>query len=403
MTSSIAGSKSLQWMPPIQGAHIFGVVFIASGIAAMIFNSTILIVLYRLRRSIFSHIFYILIFNFSLIDLLKSICSIVWALKLLPGGVSSSIYFMKADQLALMILRFSNLATILNLLMITLNEFIYIVYPFRHRQIITSVRVVLLIAICWIVACGFTLSILLIGSRKQSIYIKSECLIKQKYFNRDSSSGTVSTTSNVSHSVRLPPTCFVRSGQASSDTEFVYNIFIIIFCFVCLVISVACYTALIRFITKIVKADELLAMNSDCQIIEKNNGELNRTRKQLLRRNKYVIVIGSVLAVYTVYLISYSSIKFLFVSRLKSSQLGISRTAMYYVRWGFQTMLCLHSLLQPLCYFRMREFRYAFKNVICHRNHNSAFATENIFLSTSGNRRRSAIALLSSNKKNNRL
>lgn len=51
------------------------------------------------------------------------------------------------------------------------------------------------------------------------------------------------------------------------------------------------------------------------------SGDFNRAKKQLLKRNKYIIVIGSVLAVYTVYLISYSAIKFLFLSRLKRSHL----------------------------------------------------------------------------------
>ncbi|VDK28389.1 unnamed protein product [Gongylonema pulchrum] len=201
------------WMPPLQAAHIFGTIFISSGIAAMIFNATILAVLFRLRRSIFSNVFYILIFNFVLIDLLRSICSIVWALKLLPVGISSSMYFMKADQLALMILRFSNLATILNLLMITLNEYIYIVYPLRYRQFVTSsylsfpyvtfsLRIALLISICWGVAWAFTISILFSGSRKQSIYIKPNCIARMNHLGRTRS--TVAFDSSVTHSAHLP-------------------------------------------------------------------------------------------------------------------------------------------------------------------------------------------------------
>ncbi|VDN05933.1 unnamed protein product [Thelazia callipaeda] len=271
-------------MPPTQGALIFGTIFIISGIFAMVFNATIIMALCRMRRSILSRIFYILILNFALIDLLKSICLIVWALKMLPTSISSSMYFMKADQLALMILRFSNLATILNLLMITLNEYAYIVYPFHYRQFVTNARTIILIIACWLIAWGFTLSILLIRSRKQSIYIKPDCLVQQKQF-----------------------ACFVRTGQTSTEMEYVYNIVIIVFCFVCLVIAIVCYSALIRVISKIIRTDTSLL----------HLEELNRTKRQLLRRNKYVIVIGSVLSIYIVYLISYSAIKFLFVSRLK--------------------------------------------------------------------------------------
>ncbi|EJW71211.1 hypothetical protein WUBG_17882, partial [Wuchereria bancrofti] len=64
-------------------------------------------------------------------------CSIIWALKMLPAGISTSMYFMKADQFALMILRFANLATILNLLILTLNEYVYIIYPFHYRRLVT--------------------------------------------------------------------------------------------------------------------------------------------------------------------------------------------------------------------------------------------------------------------------
>ncbi|MFH4983895.1 hypothetical protein AB6A40_010604 [Gnathostoma spinigerum] len=40
---------------------------------------------------------------------------------------------------------------------------------------------------------------------------------------------------------------------------------------------------------------------------------------------------------------------------------ALSRTSMYYIRWIFQSLMCVHSLLQPLCYFRMREFRATFR------------------------------------------
>ncbi|VDK55916.1 unnamed protein product [Anisakis simplex] len=174
-TGSFKSSHSI----PVDAAYAFGLLFILCGIAAFLFNFTILYVFFRRRRSFFSHVFYIMIFNFALIDLLKSICSIVWALKLLPFGITSSMVFMKIDQLTLMILRFSNLATILNLLMITLNEYLFIVYPLRYRQIVTRCRVIALIIVCWLSAWIFTVSILLIGSREQSIYIKPDCIAKR--------------------------------------------------------------------------------------------------------------------------------------------------------------------------------------------------------------------------------
>ncbi|VDM47933.1 unnamed protein product [Toxocara canis] len=271
--------------------------FIICGIAAFAFNAAILFVLFCRRRSLFSHVFYIMIFNFALIDLLKSLCSIVWALKLLPVGVTSSMFFMKIDQLVLMVLRFSNLATILNLLMITLNEYLFIVYPLRYRQIVTRCRVIALLVICWLAAWTFTVSILLLGSREQSIYIKPDCLARP---------------------------CYVRSGT-SLDSQFVYNVGIIFFCFMCLVISIVCYTALIRVISRIVKSDA-----------------------------EHIMTIF--FAIYV------AEINVLILRRMLSfMRASISRKSMYYARWIFQSLICLHSLLQPLCYFRMREFRTMFK------------------------------------------
>lgn len=63
---------------PTDAAHAFGMLFIVCGIAAFAFNAAILFVLFYRRRSIFSHVFYIMIFNFALIDLLKSISLFVY-------------------------------------------------------------------------------------------------------------------------------------------------------------------------------------------------------------------------------------------------------------------------------------------------------------------------------------
>uniref|UniRef100_A0A1I7VHS0 G_PROTEIN_RECEP_F1_2 domain-containing protein n=1 Tax=Loa loa TaxID=7209 RepID=A0A1I7VHS0_LOALO len=131
--------------------------------------------------------------------------------------------------------------------------------------------------------------------------------------------------------------------------------------------------------------------------------EFNRAKKQILKRNKYVIVIGSVLAIYTVYFISYSAIKFLFVTRLKSSRLGISRTAMYYVRWGFQTLMCLNALLQPLCYFRIHEFRNAYKGIIFCRKQRETLNAETIYLSITESRRRTVFGSTKRNDGNERV
>jgi hypothetical protein len=45
---------------------------------------------------------------------------------------TASTFPLRVEQAALMMLRFCNLATILNLLMITINEFLYIKWSFKY-------------------------------------------------------------------------------------------------------------------------------------------------------------------------------------------------------------------------------------------------------------------------------
>ncbi|MFH4978220.1 hypothetical protein AB6A40_004929 [Gnathostoma spinigerum] len=246
---------------PLDAAHGFALFFILTGIGAVIVNSVILLVLYFKRRNIFTNVFYIMILNFVLIDILKGACSIVWALKLLPGGASASILFMKVDQFALMILRFTNLATILNLLLITLNEFIFIVYPLRYGHIVTRIRVTMLIVFGWISSWLFTISLLLIGSHKQSVYIRPNC------YPKDSTILNSTEHANIS-------SCLVRSSR-SLDSQFVFNVGVIVFCFICLLICVICYVILIRVIARIVRIDSKMLSNAQCS----QNGLTGSLRK----------------------------------------------------------------------------------------------------------------------------
>ncbi|KIH62121.1 hypothetical protein ANCDUO_07597 [Ancylostoma duodenale] len=67
------------------------------------------------------------------------ISSILFAIKLLKTDLNSdnSLLSIRIDQYSGVLLRFTNLATILNLLCITLNEYIFICYPLRYSALIT--------------------------------------------------------------------------------------------------------------------------------------------------------------------------------------------------------------------------------------------------------------------------
>lgn len=164
---------------PLDIAYGFATVFVVLGFAAIVLNAVILSILLRRHRYVFKHVFYLLIVNFTIIDTLKGACMILWAVKsFAPAG--GSLLILKLDQLTLLLLRFCNLATILNLLMITLNEFCFIVYPLRYRTLITKARAVALVLFCWILSWTFTVVTMLLGSNQQRIIVDKACLQQQR-------------------------------------------------------------------------------------------------------------------------------------------------------------------------------------------------------------------------------
>lgn len=164
---------------PLDVGYGFATVFVVLGFAAIVLNGLILSILLRRHRYVFKHVFYLLIVNFTIIDTLKGACMILWAIKTFaPAG--GNLLILKLDQLTLLLLRFCNLATILNLLMITLNEFCFIVYPFRYRTLITKARAIALVLFCWLLSWTFTVVTMLMGSNQQRIIVDKACIKQQQ-------------------------------------------------------------------------------------------------------------------------------------------------------------------------------------------------------------------------------
>lgn len=68
---------------------------------------------------------------------------------------------------------------------------------------------------------------------------------------------------------------------------------------------------------------------------------------------QYALVIGMVIAVYMLYLLSYSSIQVLHYIRTNWN----SRLENVVLRNTFKLLFGMHAVLQPLCYFRIKDFR----------------------------------------------
>uniref|UniRef100_W6NCJ0 G-protein coupled receptors family 1 profile domain-containing protein n=1 Tax=Haemonchus contortus TaxID=6289 RepID=W6NCJ0_HAECO len=133
-------------------------------------------------------------------------------------------------------------------------------------------------------------------------------------------------------------------------------------CFLVLAIVVVCYAFILRTIRKFKEENGTLnneetrrvhgttkKASSDC-----SNGS-RRSRMQAMSRHKYIYVIGTVLIVDLLFLCPYSGIQlvaFLHINHL----IEITHSSTL-IRWWLQVFIGVHSVCQPLCYFRMTEFR----------------------------------------------
>lgn len=79
--------------------------------------------------------------------MLQAICLILFVMKNFVENTSGVYEF---DVYLLMVLRFCNLATIFNLLTITLNEYVYIKIPLRYASIVRPKRVLVTVALGWL-------------------------------------------------------------------------------------------------------------------------------------------------------------------------------------------------------------------------------------------------------------
>lgn len=403
------------------------------GILALLLNLTILFVLIIKRRFIFKNVFYILIFNFALIDCLKGVCLIAYASRLLKSGKNHQINMsiMKFDQYVTVIFRFCNLATILNLLLITLNEYMFIKHPFLYNRWVKRRLALFFICLNWVLCLSFT-----IGSSTAKAKARPSGFFVSHNYTRSmkirTSYDEVEDDSNDSDQN------IVRFGSNKEmDVHYIFSFTIIFFCLLCLTVVLICYTIFIRVIRAIRLADSRLYSNanrpSDHDVEWGGAAATNRRRSsfnpldhhrpsveerkikgQLLKRNKYAIVIGSVILVYTTYLLTYSAIQvfqYLHLSQEPSDVGGYSLDSRRssddvrryqtsgVVRWSLLLLLGLHSIFQPLCYFRMREFRrFVVATVCCWRAtpnagndyYTTSFALENMPPAAAAARRASA-------------
>ncbi|CAI2307397.1 unnamed protein product [Caenorhabditis sp. 36 PRJEB53466] len=344
--SQMGGKKAATPTEDMEWATVggrFGMAYIAFGILAIFVNVVIFACIIVRRRTTSSHVFYIIILNFTIIDTIKGICSVLFALKLLTFNMATdgSMWTVRVDQYSGVLLRFTNLTTIMNVLLITMNEFIFICHPLRYSAIVTRCRVLWAIVLSWLLAFLLTLLNMLTSTRQRSVMIDTDC-----------DNGDLIGV----------PFC-IKHQETSMFHYLVFHMILIAFCLICLAITASCYFILFRIISRLVRADAKYQAETDLLKEEHSHG------KSIARRKKYVLMIGSVILVYSVYLTTYAVIQGMHLINITSTSKGSespvhTRSGYIYTKYTCYLFISFHSLLQPLCFMRMREFRNILKKTL---------------------------------------
>ncbi|VDN82743.1 unnamed protein product, partial [Brugia pahangi] len=283
------------------------------GCLCIILNLFIISIIIRHRKKILKNIFYILVFHCSIVDLLRGCCLIIWGLPhtLISNYTVNDLISLREKlttkyKFATMILRSCNLLTIFNLLIFTCNEFTVVHYPlfYRHRF---RRRIVLI----YLLFRKKKKRIILIFAIIQTVIFISDLSLPLRLKRNVSVFKLTSGRTNSLQSV------FSRNNR--------YSLFEI-------------YS--LNFILKRLHYSE----KSHCH-----------WKSHLMCKYKHLVVIGTVLFVYILFLLPYSGIQLVAILHVTNVIVVPSHFAL--IKWSLQILTGLHAICQPLCYFRMVEFR----------------------------------------------
>uniref|UniRef100_A0A0K0DDR0 G_PROTEIN_RECEP_F1_2 domain-containing protein n=1 Tax=Angiostrongylus cantonensis TaxID=6313 RepID=A0A0K0DDR0_ANGCA len=243
-----------RWEPIARG---FGISYVILGSLAISLNLFFLYSLLAKRRKSFFHTFYIMILDFTIIDTIKGISSILFAIKLLKTDLNSdqSIISIRVDQYSGLLLR---------------------------------KRVVLVIVCIWIISSVATFAKMIVGLQNRNIWIDDEC---------DKDANWMSSC--------------VHRLQTSSSSQFIYHLGLVVFCLLCLAVTAYSYSILFSVVSHMVKAEIKQTAELEYLKTQSDEGDRRFENRHVLKRHKYVVVIGTVIGIYSVYLTAYATIQVL--------------------------------------------------------------------------------------------
>ncbi|KAI6189743.1 Beta-2 adrenergic receptor [Aphelenchoides bicaudatus] len=349
------------------------------GTLCIFLNFFVVISLLRNRKRVLSNVFYVLVLHCAFVDLIRGSCLVAWSVPhLLINSLQTMqdrLLVLKINQCTLVILRSCNLLTIFNLLVFTTNEFIVIKYPLHYRRYFRR-RTVIIILICsWLISLFFG-----VGSVFSNFFESAHSIM---VLNNGSFSMRGNSSVELSEGV-------TRRQTGGLSINIICMLIIFVLCYLCLTIRNFHSSTdtkgrfhseegqkfnrnTIRNVnleidkdgkTSVVVPPSSISdtpskwMAEGCSQQPNGAPRCNSHRKwrsHLMSRHKYLIVIGSVLFVDVLFLFPYSGIQLVAFLHL-SNMMGTTPKATL-IRWGLQILIGIHSVCQPLCYFRMNEFR----------------------------------------------
>lgn len=318
------------------------------GFCAISLNVFVLAILLSNRKRFLKHVFYFLVFHCSVVEIIQSSALIVWCLPA-TNIFSLQAYFrlMILKQWVVIFLRSMNIMTLLNLLLFTLNEFVLVKKPLLYRRVTRRRFVAVFIVLNWVLSCTIGL-IHVLGKKFRSPSYRVYVL--QNF--------TLTNTTD--------PFSLKRKHDTSADETDKSPIMLasVVICGICLTAVITCYSVVMKRIRDVrknrsnprpapvdLKPNHIYLRQVSCE-------PASPTRYQLVLKHKYIIVIITILFVYSLFIIPYSLIQGLQYINVSSLRLKDAHRWTEPL-WILQVFIGLHSVLQPLCYFRMKEFRRA--------------------------------------------
>ena len=337
------------------------------------------------------------------VDFLRGVCLILWCLPyILDSHVDfrTRIRHTRMKQQVGLFLKTLNLLTIFNLFLFTINEFIVINRPIRYRHIFRRQVVKGLLIASWGLSVCLCLAMFLVRNSRRNHGV---IVTRNTSFLADGDDGDITSGQQL---------VVTRESGPSSLLPLQYTLIFLIMaiCYFCLFTVLAAYGSILHTIRRFraTEAGGLLSghmfrvtsaasrktstlshpgslalrkassaagpsssryggigagshKNSETSPSIRSSGSAfgRHIRQYLLNRHKYIMVIGMVLLVDILFLVPYSILQilsFLHIGQTISAD-GTGRHWSLGFRVLLQVLIGIHAVCQPICYFRMNEFR----------------------------------------------